>query len=876
MGRDERGGMTRFRLLGVFFLLLAASTIIRSLSENQPREKGGVITIAESEVVEGVSEGRIFKAGYTFHQEAGENAPVLLLLHDSTKGPKVWDEVVEGLRDSFRILIPDLPGYGETSRDIANVSNRTSARIGLALMEELNLENVHVAGFSSGALVAVDLLEIAPERCRSLMLIGGMGVEELEMLGEYSLNHAVHTVQYAVTWIVQNLTPHFGWFDRTIMNLSFAKSALHRDQRAHRKMLEKVEQPALILHGDSDLVVPIVVAKEHARILPQAELVWFDGGHWIASNHSSEVAEKMDAFIRTAESGAGISRSTAQIERVASSQQPFSFDFYREDLRKWTFVFIILIALSTLVSEDIACVMAGVLAAQGFFSFGTALTGCFLGILVGDAGLYLIGRWFGAPAISKPPLKWLIKPRQVKVSARFFDRYGPLIIIATRWLPGLRVPVYVTAGLLKRGFLWFMGWMVIGAALWTPVLVGLSMLLGEQILVWVRKFENYAVFVLFGVMLAVILTAKIFMAVSTWKGRRLTLGWWRRLTRWEFWPPWFVYPPVVLLALWKGLKHRSLTLFTAVNPAMPAGGVIYESKSQILEGLKDAGDAVARHALVAGDGDLDERCDAVEEFMDRESLDWPIVVKPDQGERGAGVGILSSSEHVRAHLEALGSVDSVVQQYVPGEEFGVFYVRRPGEETGKIISVTEKKLISIFGDGRRTIEELILADDRAVCMAHYFLEKHEEDLDRVLNEGEEFALTDLGTHCRGAMFLDAADLMTPELAAEMNRISKCYDGFYFGRYDLRVPSKEALSRGEGIKVLELNGVTSEATHIYDPKHGLWNAWKVLVAQWATAFEIAAENRDLGVKPVALWPLLRLVFGGGQRSERAGGGGPQPV
>ncbi|MEM0895656.1 MAG: alpha/beta fold hydrolase [Verrucomicrobiota bacterium] len=850
---------------------MAASTVYQAVRPTSGI--GGSALVGETRLMFEVDEAFLLESGgpaksveisYMDLDDAGEDAPVLLLFHDSVSGPASFDTLAPALRERCRILIPDLPGFGFSSTEMSRASSRVFARVGLALLRESGVEKVHVAGFSSGGLAAVDLLELAPERCESLILFSAMGVEELELLGEYSLNHAVNTVQFAAIWVLQNLTPHFGILDRTILNFSYGKAALYRDQRKHRAMLEKVESPVLILHGEKDLIVPATVAREHERILPQADLEWFDGGHDVIREDARRPAESLDAFIRKVDRGEATTRSLADAGRLASAREEFTFDFYRDDLRKWTLVFIILIALSTLVSEDIACVMAGVLAAQGFFSFGTALTGCFLGILAGDAGLYLIGRWFGAPAIAKPPLKWLITPRQVKTSARFFDRYGPFIIIATRWLPGLRVPAYVTAGLLQRGFFWFMGWMVIGAALWTPVLVGLSMLLGESILVWVRKFENYAVLVLFGVMLSVIVTVKILMAVSTWKGRRLTLGWWRRFVRWEFWPPWLVYLPVVLVALWKGLRYRSLSLFTAVNPAMPAGGVIYESKSQILDGLKGAGAAIARHRLLPKEMPLKDKCEAIEGFMKDFELDWPIVVKPDQGERGAGVGILRSEERVVGHLEALGAVEVIVQEYIDGEEFGVFYVRRPSEEMGRIFSVTEKKLIAVRGDGTRTVEELILADDRAVCMAPFFLEKHEAELDHVPGEGEDFALTDLGTHCRGALFLDACRLISPELTGEMDRISKCYDGFHFGRYDLRVPSGEDLARGYGIRILELNGVTSEATHIYDPKHGLWNAWKVLGAQWALAYEIAAENRDRGLKPVALWSLLRLVFGGGQR------------
>jgi len=120
-------------------------------------------------------------------------------------------------------------------------------------------------------------------------------------------------------------------------------------------------------------------------------------------------------------------------------------------------------------------------------------------------------------------------------------------------------------------------------------------------------------------------------------------------------------------------------------------------------------------------------------------------------------------------------------------------------------------------------------------------------------------LTDLGTHCRGAVFLDGARFATPELTEAVERISRSFEGFYFGRYDLRAPSYEDFEAGRGLKVLELNGVTSEATHVYDPGIRLVDAYRVLFEQWRLAFEVGRRNRERGVEPVGIFGLLRMLI-----------------
>ncbi len=110
--------------------------------------------------------------------------------------------------------------------------------------------------------------------------------------------------------------------------------------------------------------------------------------------------------------------------------------------------------------------------------------------------------------------------------------------------------------------------------------------------------------------------------------------------------------------------------------------------------------------------------------------------------------------------------------------------------------------------------------------------------------------------CRQARHGNA--LQTPAIEAAFDRISKGFPGFYFGRYDIRTPSLEAFKEGTPFKIVELNGVTSEATHIYDPQQSLRGAYRVLMRQWRLAFEIGAQNVKRGATPARLRDLARLL------------------
>jgi len=238
-------------------------------------------------------------------------------------------------------------------------------------------------------------------------------------------------------------------------------------------------------------------------------------------------------------------------------------------------------------------------------------------------------------------------------------------------------------------------------------------------------------------------------------------------------------------------------------------------------------------------------------------LEFPVVLKPDAGQRGSGVAIVRSSEQLREYLMR-SSFPAILQEYISGEEYGIFYYRYPGNERGQVFSVTEKRMPVLVGDGKCTLEELILADDRAVCMSNFYLRKNSGRIQNVPAAGEKVQLVEIGTHCRGAIFLDGSDTITPALEEVIDQITKGFDGFFFGRFDIRVPSRQDLMAGRNIKIIELNGVTSEATHIYDPKLSLFEAYRVLFRQWRIAFEIGDLNRARGIPPASVADLLEAV------------------
>jgi membrane protein DedA with SNARE-associated domain len=519
---------------------------------------------------------------------------------------------------------------------------------------------------------------------------------------------------------------------------------------------------------------------------------------------------------------------------------------------------LILIGLATLVSEDLTCIATGVLVAQRKVGFIGGILACLAGIYFGDLLLFLGGRFIGRPLIRWPLFRRFVSPEHLDRASEWLSSNGAAVVLLSRFTPGLRLPTYFAAGLLRTRVWRFSMYFLLAAAIWVPLVVGLTVALGGPVVrtaVFAGGKGSIAIVVIAALWIGI---RKLLPVLFGFRTRRRLTGFLKRKVRWEFWPAWAAYLPLIPYLAVLALKHRSPTLFTAANPGMPSGGFIGESKSDILEHLDRTPGVVATYTRISGSLEPAARICKANAFLDQHGFAFPVVLKPDVGERGSDVAIIRSHGEMESYLEAANGC-TILQEYIEGYEFGVFYYRYPKEQTGHILSITEKRFPEVIGNGRSTLEELILKDDRAVCLASIYLGRIGRSADEVPAQGESVRLADLGSHCRGAVFLDGSRLVTPALEAAIDKTSKSHPGFFFGRFDIRAPSIDAFKEGQPFKVIELNGVTAEATHIYDPAVSLLEAYRTMLTQWRIAFEIGAINRELGASTMTVSEFIRLIW-----------------
>ena len=316
-----------------------------------------------------------------------------------------------------------------------------------------------------------------------------------------------------------------------------------------------------------------------------------------------------------------------------------------------------------------------------------------------------------------------------------------------------------------------------------------------------------------------------------------------KLRSWEYWPFGIVQFPAIIYWLWLSIRARSLVFFSASNPGILMGGMFGESKYDVL--TKIPINYIPKTLLVQ----TPIKPSDVMRLIQAVDLKLPLIFKPDIGERGFMVRSISSGKDIESYLQKIKGSFLIQELVQLPLEFGVFYMKLPGDKKGRVISVVAKEMLSVTGDGKSILQDLILGNDRAKLQWKKLRITHRKELNNVVPAGERIELVSIGNHALGTRFINASHLINDRLSDTFNNISSQIHGFNFGRFDLRCESPEELYAGK-IKIMELNGCGAEPAHIYDTSFSLWDAFTVLVIHWKNIFRIARANKKRGVNYVS--------------------------
>lgn len=806
--------------------------------------------------------------------------PPVILLHGSPGAADDFDKLGPALAKSRRVIAVDQLGFGESSAWVRDYSIRADARAVLAVMDAMKIPRAHIVGWSNGGGTALNIADLATDRVASLTMLASIGDQDTEGSQSYFFEHAKYRLGLAASFAAE-LIPHFGLLGPLEFRHASMRFFSDSDQRPLDAVMATTRVPTLILHGRHDFLVPAWVAERHHAEMPSSRLVMLDASHFLPFMQAEESAKYLSEFFAEHDEPGRPART--DVIDLAPVGPARDVEQWSRPAGRWlTHVSWMreagLLAALSLISPALAAVVGAVFVKDLTLNFSVLVLGLAAGRMARVWAASITARAMGERVFGLPIVgARLARPSREDWKRRWKERPWRTGWLAASFRP-LRREAGLATGLLRRPPVRFMAGYAFGVIVYSYIAALTATIAVVFILGPARERWGWL-----GVAVgaaAAFVVAKHAPTLVTRLGRQRMRGRIARVTHREYWPAAVYYLPLAPYILYLSLRHRGLTVPTCANPGIEAGGgMIGESKHGIMRSLSagrpDTTRWVLTTVLIEEGADPAARARRVMEAMEREPAlaEFPLLLKPDSGQRGFGVNIVRSEAEITAYFRSM-TRPAIVQPYHPGPgECGVLWVRRletilsDAPRTGPsgfVYSVTAKEFPFITGDGRRTLEELVYAHRRYRRQADVFMARFAAERSRVPATGERIRLAIAGNHCQGTLFSDGADLLTPALSAAIDALASGFGGdrsrsLDFGRFDLRYESAEALARGEGFGVVELNGATGESTNLYDPRRGLWWSYRVLFRQWRLLYELGAARRDAGATPMGWRELAGAVM-----------------
>ncbi len=289
--------------------------------------------------------------------------------------------------------------------------------------------------------------------------------------------------------------------------------------------------------------------------------------------------------------------------------------------------------------------------------------------------------------------------------------------------------------------------------------------------------------------------------------------------------------------LLNGARFRSMTFFSACNPAIDLGGMLHDRKTDIY-------DLLPQH-IVPATTIITSRT-ASDSFIKKNNLQFPLIVKPNVGLKGFKVFKIGNEDELNSFFEDndVNEREWLLQEYIDyKKEFSVLFYRYPREQKFGVSSFIEKTYPHVIGDGKKTLKTLIEQYKNPYLLKDNVYKRLVSDLHIIPKKGSKIILDFIGNYSRGAKFHSRMEFVSDEMSSMLSSLFRKADGLNFFRIDLKSNSVEDFLEGK-FKVLEINGMKSEPLHIYDADSTFVDNSRIIREHWSIIENITREQKEL--------------------------------
>lgn len=322
---------------------------------------------------------------------------------------------------------------------------------------------------------------------------------------------------------------------------------------------------------------------------------------------------------------------------------------------------------------------------------------------------------------------------------------------------------------------------------------------------------------------------------------------------WENLSNGFFLFPLIIWAVFRTLKSGTIWTLSAANPGLTFGGFFGFAKTEAYDVLPP--ESYPTTVLIKPEHKFKQ----VLENIKGSELKYPFVVKPNGGMVGLLVRVINNEAQLKRYYD-LVKIDWMAQAMINYDtEIGVFYVRHPKSKKGKIVGLSQKLPLSVIGDGKATVGELVKASDKTSQWEEMIFAKQEKNWNKIPANGEFFQLIFTTNRKNGAQLVEMINKVDDELVTLFDGFSNYKDGIFYGRYDIKCESLESLRKGENYSILEFNGVHSGYGHLYHCGKSAKEVYKGIHALWNELYDLSAANNKNGTPYISFLKGVKFIY-----------------